>query len=104
MVRPAHKHSRVFVRTLITQNGSRSRIPRKGNVMSLADKLEELKPMRRLRIEDYVDSLSPTDRAALIAAAADPAWSNAALHRLISDEGCGAGKDAFTKWRRHVSR
>ena len=72
--------------------------------MSIADKLETLTPDLKPGINAYVAELSERDRAALIAAANDRAWSTAALHRLVREDGCGVGKDAFGAWRDRVSR
>ena len=72
--------------------------------MSLAAKLEAARPVLKTRIEQYVESLDETDRAALIGAANDRAWSNAALMRILSGEGVSVGKESFGAWRHSVSR
>lgn len=72
--------------------------------MSLADKLDALKPVYKPRFEQYVDSLPEKDKTALLAAANDPAWSTAALLRVLQDDGVSVGKEALGSWRRNVSR
>lgn len=70
--------------------------------MALADRLANERPEHRPRFLQIIDELSPDDRAALIAAAKDPAWSNAALIDVLRREGIVVGKEGLTKWRRNV--
>ena len=72
--------------------------------MSLAAKLEAARPVVKPKFEQYVDSLPEADRAALIAAAKDPAWSVHALLRVLRDEGVAVGRDSLSTWCRNVSR
>ena len=72
--------------------------------VGLAAKLEQARPAYKPKFEQYIDSLPAEDREALIAAANDPAWSSAALIRVLQDDGVAVGKDTFNTWRRRVTR
>lgn len=67
----------------------------------LADALAEQKDTeRKSKLDQWVDSLPADDRTALILAAADPAYSNLGLRRIMSENGYTAGKDTIAAWRR----
>lgn len=72
--------------------------------MSLAERLKAERVEKKPAFEQWLDTLSAADRAALEDAAHDRAWSNAALIRIISDEGYPVGKDSLAKWRHNVTR
>lgn len=72
--------------------------------MGLADRLEDERPREhKPRFHQVIENLKPDDRQALIAAAKDPAWSNAGLMEVLRREGIPVGKDALAKWRRDVT-
>ena len=71
--------------------------------MSLAKRLTDERPTFKPRFVDWIETLSDEDHDALIAAAKDPAWSNAALARVVQAEGATAGKDAIREWRARVA-
>lgn len=66
---------------------------------ALASRLAAETPKQRLTFTEWVISLEPADRQALEEAGRNRAWSNAALARVIHEEGGVAGKDAITRWR-----
>jgi hypothetical protein len=72
--------------------------------MSLAERLKTERPDYRPTFTEWFMKLAPADKAALEEAAKDPAWSNAALVRIIQDEGGVASKDTIAKWRVGVGR
>lgn len=67
--------------------------------MSLAQRLAAETPVLRVKFPEWIISLTPEDRAALEAAGLNPAWTNAAIARVIIDEGGPANKDTIAKWR-----
>lgn len=71
--------------------------------MSLKDRLAK-RPVVKPRFEQLIEALPEDDYAALLTAARDSAWSNAAIIRELNDEGIQVGKDAFGKWRSSVAR
>lgn len=66
--------------------------------MSLAARLQAETPTRT-SFATWLISLTPEDRKALEDAGRNPAWSNAALARVIVEEGGAVGKDTIAKWR-----
>jgi alpha-D-ribose 1-methylphosphonate 5-triphosphate synthase subunit PhnL len=72
-------------------------------MMSLAERLEALKPVHKLNLEEYIASLPDEDREALVDAAKNRAWTTAALLRILHDEDVSVGKESLSAWRRHVS-
>jgi hypothetical protein len=69
--------------------------------MSLAERLEAETP--KLSFPEWLISLEPKDRQALEEAARNPAWSTAALVRIIVEEGGPNSKDLIGKWRHGVT-
>ena len=72
--------------------------------MSLASKLEAAKPVHKPKFDQVVDDMAETDRAALIAALKDPAWSTAAILRVLTDEKVQVGKETLSAYRKRVTR
>ena len=72
--------------------------------MSLASKLEAAKPVHKPKFDQVVDDMSAEDRAAFLAAAKDPAWSTAALLRVLVDENVQVGKETLSAYRKRVTR
>ena len=72
--------------------------------MSLASKLEALKPVYKPKFDQVVDEMSEADRVAFVAAAKNPEWSTAALLRVLQDEGVQVGKETLSAYRKRVSR
>lgn len=67
----------------------------------LADALAVAKDTeRKSKLDEWVDALPADDRTALIEAAADPAYSNLALRRIMSDNGYTPSKETVAAWRR----
>jgi hypothetical protein len=71
--------------------------------MGLADRLASERPEHKPRFRQIIDALDPADAGALIAAAKDPAWSNAGLIAALRKEGIVVGKEAFKNWRDNVT-
>ena len=71
--------------------------------MSLASKLEALKPVHKPKFDQVVEAMPAVDRDALVAAAHDPAWSTAALLRVLHGEGVQVGKETLQAWRNKVT-
>ena len=69
--------------------------------MSLKDKLA-VRPVVKPRFEQLIEELPEEERAALDAACRDSAWSNAAIIRILADEGIPVSKDTFGPYRRRV--
>jgi|GEM_PF-5343407 len=70
--------------------------------MSLAERLESETPKLQQSFSEWLISLEPKDRQALEEAAKNPAWSTAALVRVIVDEGGPNSKGLIGDWRRNV--
>ena len=71
--------------------------------MSLSERLASGRPNLAPKFETWIAGLPEADRAALIDAAKDPAWTNIGLRRMIEAEGHNVGKEAFGKWRARVA-
>ena len=69
--------------------------------MSLKDKLAE-RPATKPRFDSLIEELPEDERAALVAACLDSAWSNAAIIRVLADEGIPVSKDTFGPFRKRV--
>lgn len=72
--------------------------------MSLAARLTDERPTFKPRFVDWIETLNDEDHDALVAAAKDPAWTNAALARTIASEGFEVHKDTLKEWRARVTR
>lgn len=70
--------------------------------MSLKDRLAE-RPVVKPRFEQQIEALPAEELKALMFAVNDPAWSNAALIRILADEGIHVGKDTFGPWRKRAT-
>jgi len=70
-------------------------------IMSLKERLS-VRPVVKPKFEQVIDGLPEEERVALLAAAADPAWSTAALIRVLSDEGIQVSKETLGPWRNRV--
>lgn len=68
--------------------------------MSLAARLEAARQPVKPKFEQWIERLPADDRAALIAAAADPELTNAAIVDAVRAEGGVVGKDAVAAWRK----
>ena len=71
--------------------------------MSLASKLEALKPVHKPKFDQTVEDMPEGDRLAFLAAARDPAWSTAALLRVLVDEGVPVGKETLSAYRKRLT-
>ena len=69
--------------------------------MSLKDKLA-VRPVVKPRFEQLIDELPADELNALIDAVLNPGWTNAALMRILADEGIAVSKDTFGPWRKRV--
>jgi hypothetical protein len=95
MPRPAQLHTN-------SKRPNHSLIARGGHVVSLKDRLA-VAPNVKPKFEQLIDALPQDERAALIAAAKDPAWSTAELIRVLKDEGISVSKDTLGPWRKRLS-
>jgi hypothetical protein len=71
--------------------------------MSLASKLEAAKPVHKPKFDRVIEDMPEADRDALVAAAHDPAWSTAALLRVLKDEHVQVSKETLQAWRKRIT-
>lgn len=76
--------------------------------MALKDVLKTPPPAKatgyRSRVDVWRDSLDEADRKALDAAVRDEAWTNSALHEVVTAEGVEISESAFRDWRRRAAK
>jgi hypothetical protein len=70
--------------------------------MSLAERLTTSRPEYKPSMQQWIDSLTDEDAAALVAAGLDPAWTNPALVDVIAAEGFTIGTSAVAEWRKRL--
>jgi hypothetical protein len=70
------------------------------NVMTVRDSLMvELTATKKTRLDLWLESLPDFDRNALLEAAADSRYTNAALMRVMKKHGYSPAKDTIGDWR-----